>query len=85
MHCVYGSSVPTTEQLVYKNWTTPDLEIKGDGDGTVNIRSLLGCRRYETANSGGFHEHRVSGSVPHVGILSDSSYFAYIDGVIEPE
>ncbi len=45
--CLHGSNVPTTERLVYPHFpaSTPVAK-KGDGDGTVNIRSLLGCTRW---------------------------------------
>lgn len=45
IHCLYSTKMPTIEQLIYKSddlTATPDL-VMGDGDGSVNIRSLEGC------------------------------------------
>jgi lysophospholipase III len=44
IHCLYSSKRPTIEGLIYKDDVTgnPDL-VMGDGDGSVNIRSLEGC------------------------------------------
>ncbi|KAG5674429.1 hypothetical protein PVAND_004401 [Polypedilum vanderplanki] len=45
IHCLYSTKMPTIEQLHYK---TDDLSgspslLYGNGDGSVNIRSLEGC------------------------------------------
>ncbi|CAG9768922.1 unnamed protein product [Ceutorhynchus assimilis] len=51
VHCLYGNGVPTVERLYYKPGTwldgTPTL-INGDGDGTVNLRSLEGCQHWRS-------------------------------------
>ena len=41
VHCAYGTGVDTTEQLIYNGEVSsnPDI-LKGDGDGTVNLKSL---------------------------------------------
>jgi lysophospholipase-3 len=49
VHCLHGSGIPTMEKLVFKTDKFPDgtpERIDGDGDGTVNMRSLLGCVRW---------------------------------------
>ncbi|KAL1238938.1 Phospholipase A2 group XV [Trichinella spiralis] len=46
LHCLYGVDIPTAERLVYGKGKFPDsqpIEINGDGDGTVGIRSLAAC------------------------------------------
>ncbi|KRX87718.1 Group XV phospholipase A2 [Trichinella pseudospiralis] len=46
LHCLYGVDLPTAERLVYGKGKFPDsqpIEINGDGDGTVGIRSLAAC------------------------------------------
>lgn len=49
MFCIHGAGVPTTERLVYGEGEFPGADpgtiLKGDGDGTVNTRSLQGCLR----------------------------------------
>ena len=48
--CLHGGGVATTERLVYGQGEFPGSDpsqiLKGDGDGTVNMRSLLGCTRW---------------------------------------
>ncbi|VDP76424.1 unnamed protein product [Echinostoma caproni] len=54
IYCVYGTSVSTGEQLLYRapgllRPAFPDqvpIEIFGDGDGTVNLRSAEICRHW---------------------------------------
>ena len=47
IHCFYSGGLPTPEQLVYSSVSGfPDSEPRiemGDGDGTVNLRSLEAC------------------------------------------
>ena len=49
MFCLHGAGVATTERLVYAAGefpgTDPSTILTGDGDGTVNLRSLTGCTR----------------------------------------
>ena len=50
IYCFYSGGVPTAERLVYDSMSMirgsePRLET-GDGDGTVNLRSLEACRRW---------------------------------------
>ncbi|XP_059058162.1 phospholipase A2 group XV-like [Achroia grisella] len=60
VHCLYGYNISTVERLVYKPGTWldgyPSLAM-GDGDGTVNIRSLSACR-YWRGRPRGLHAHR---------------------------
>ena len=48
MYCLYTHGVPTSETIIYKKGfhieKQPAEYIKGDGDGTVNYKSLRGCR-----------------------------------------
>ena len=42
MHCLYGIDVDTVERLVYKdkvNFPGKPTLVKGEGDGTVNLKS----------------------------------------------
>jgi len=50
IYCFYSGGVRTAERLVYDSMSTiwgpePRVEM-GDGDGTVNLRSLEACRRW---------------------------------------
>ena len=48
MHCLFGSGVDTAERIVFAK-DRPDGKstiFMGDGDGTVNRRSLSACQRW---------------------------------------
>lgn len=72
--CMHGSGVDTTEKLVYKEGefpgSDPSVIVKGDGDGTVNWRSLIGCTRWDGRQNQRVHHHVIRG-VDHLGILRD--------------
>ena len=49
LYCLYGHGVPTPELFTYTLGQFPDtypFTHHGDGDGTVNLRSLEGCKRF---------------------------------------
>ncbi|KHN84473.1 Group XV phospholipase A2 [Toxocara canis] len=55
IHCIYGYNVSTPEVLQWRKKDFPDYQPKvtfGDGDGTVNLRSLDACSRW-IGNNGG--------------------------------
>ena len=80
VHCLYGSGIKTPEQLHYskKQWydSQPDV-VFGDGDGTVNMRSLLGCMRWMGKQVQPVRHQMFSGA-EHMGILHDSRITDYI-------
>jgi len=53
LHCLHGHEVKTVEHMDFKETKdfpdNPSLNM-GDGDGTVNIRSLKGCLRWSSTN-----------------------------------
>ena len=75
LHCLYGTGVHTAASYMFEDGEFPDHQpevIYGDGDGTVNRRSLEGCgtwmqRQDHSVSMKGYH------AVDHVGILSDSN------------
>jgi len=56
--------------------------IKGDGDGTVNQQSLLGCTRWAKQQREEVHHMELPG-VNHMGILRGSEPAKLIATVIE--
>ncbi|KAF5399114.1 Phosphatidylcholine-sterol acyltransferase (Lecithin-cholesterol acyltransferase)/ Phospholipase A [Paragonimus heterotremus] len=52
LYCVYGTQVATMEQVIYTSSFPDELPklVMGDGDGTVNLRSLEVCRRWNKVN-----------------------------------
>eukprot|EP00092_Neocalanus_flemingeri_P030300 GFUD01032893.1.p1 GENE.GFUD01032893.1~~GFUD01032893.1.p1 ORF type:complete len:428 (+),score=114.78 GFUD01032893.1:54-1337(+) len=83
--CLHGSGVDTVEKLVYKAGefpgSDPSIVVKGDGDGTVNTRSLLGCRRWQEMQEKPVHHHVFQG-VSHLGILREDPPTDFIDTLI---
>lgn len=83
VHCLYGSGVDTVERLVYKGdvFTNNPKLMGGDGDGTVNARSLEACKLW----SGKQKQKVFSLSLPnidHMMILADSQVIKYIVNVL---
>ncbi|XP_060822942.1 phospholipase A2 group XV-like [Bombus pascuorum] len=80
VHCLYGSGIDTVEKLYYKPGIsiegTPQL-IPGDGDGTVNLRSLEGCKYWQGKQKRKVYSQAFPG-VNHMGILNNSSVLNYI-------
>ena len=74
--------MPTTEQLVYKNFPDGDPVRKiGDGDGTVNIRSLEFCKKWSEKQS-----HPVITKsfrrLDHNNILKDKQVVEYVKDIV---
>merc|ERR1712080_11477 len=82
--CVHGSGVPTVEKLVYKEGESPGIDPameKGDGDGTVNIRSLRACTAWQGKQRTPVHHHVLQG-INHMGILRDAAATEYVDSLV---
>jgi len=56
--------------------------VKGDGDGTVNIRSLKGCLRWEGAQKQAVH-HKIFKGINHVDMLRREEPTSYVVDVID--
>jgi lysophospholipase-3 len=83
VHCLHGYGVNTMELLDYKKGKFPDHQPKitfGDGDGTVNTRSLQGCLRWVDQQSQGVHYLNVTG-VDHMSVMSDPTVVSYIKSI----
>lgn len=59
---------------------SPDL-IYGDGDGTVNVRSLEACLRWQNKQSQKIY-HVPMSQVDHMEILKHPNVLAYIQKVV---
>jgi lysophospholipase-3 len=68
-----------------KKWwpfpTEPSL-VKGDGDGTVNIRSLKGCLKWKGAQKQAVH-HKIFKGINHVDMLRREEPTSYVVNVID--
>ena len=80
----YGYQYPTPDRLVYTVGEFPDTEpilIMGDGDGTVNINSLLSCQRWKkqmpyNLTMVGFLD------VEHVDAIKNDDVIKHVDDVV---
>lgn len=83
LHCLFGTGVDTAERLVYDK-TTPlgkATIIMGDGDGTVNVRSLSACAKWADEQK----QPVVVQPFPkrdHMGVLNDPDILSYIQNVV---
>lgn len=83
VHCLYGTTVNTVEKLYYKPGTWLDgypTLIYGDGDGTVNLRSLEGCKHWQSLQKQKIFYKELP-KVDHLQILTDKTVQAYIAGL----
>ncbi|GAB0093285.1 phospholipase A2 group XV [Sergentomyia squamirostris] len=80
VHSLYGTNISTVEKLYYRKSKnldgTPEL-INGDGDGTVNLRSLQASTQWRDLQKQKVYTMELPG-VDHMAILSDSRVIKYI-------
>ncbi|KAE8747732.1 hypothetical protein FOCC_FOCC005555 [Frankliniella occidentalis] len=84
VHCLHGFGVDTVDRLVYKSGKFPDgypTFINGDGDGTVNKRSLEGCLHWASQQKKKIY-HQTFPKVDHMGILRDTKVLEYLQQLI---
>ncbi|KRZ30178.1 Group XV phospholipase A2 [Trichinella pseudospiralis] len=77
LHCLYGVDLPTAERLVYGKGKFPDsqpIEINGDGDGTVGIRSLAACMDWVKEQ-----EHDVHGRILQQKKMRSRRFWIFFD------
>lgn len=82
IHCIHGVGVNTVEGLQYNKF--PDHQPKifwGDGDSTVNTRSLTGCLRWQNVSEKQVNHLAIPG-VDHMSVMSDARILKYIIDVV---
>ncbi|XP_034735476.1 phospholipase A2 group XV [Etheostoma cragini] len=83
VHCLYGSGIPTMEAFQYSD-KFPDVEptvVLGDGDGTVNLRSGIQCRRWVGKQKQPVTVKELPGN-EHVNMLLNMTTVSYIKTVL---
>ncbi|KAL5022187.1 hypothetical protein ScPMuIL_001342 [Solemya velum] len=84
LHCLHGNGIETPGTLLYTEKTWPDSQpamIPDQGDGTVNIRSLMACTRWQN-NQKGRVVHKVFPNAEHMAILANEDVIKYIQSVV---
>ena len=87
IHQLYGSQMPTPGVLLYNQRTFPDLQpvvLPDNGDGTVNIRSLLGFQKWQGMQKQEIHSLEIPG-VEHLAILRHPTTINYVIQVLTGE
>ena len=80
VHCLYGNGVDTAESFTFGAGEFPDTQPKaanGDGDGTVNIRSLQACSKWNQRQPFPVTTKQYP-KVDHNGVLSNEDVHNYI-------
>lgn len=75
LHCLYGSGIDTVESLNYEksfDLTGKPTLLYGDGDGTVNKRSLEACRHWSSQQKQPIYLREFP-RADHMAILADLS------------
>jgi lysophospholipase-3 len=84
VHCLHGSKINTPSAFRYTAGMFPDAQpytLFSDGDGTVNMRSLLACTLWEGKQKQPTY-HKIIEGAEHLGILNNKEVIAYIHKVI---
>ncbi|CAF3711314.1 unnamed protein product [Rotaria sp. Silwood1] len=84
LHEIYSSQMPTPGVLLYNNHSFPDLQpaiLPDDGDGTVNLRSLLGFKNWKNKQKQDIHTLELPG-VEHLAILRHPMTINYVVQVL---
>jgi len=83
--CLHGSGVDTTEKIIYKKGEFPGSDpstiLKGNGDGTVNYRSLIGCTRWAGQQRQPVTHHQFPG-VDHMQILREAAPAEFVSNLV---
>lgn len=80
VHCLYGTGVDTAANFEFGEGEFPDTQphvVYGDGDGTVNRRSLEACSKWKQRQLNDVILKQYP-SVNHNGVLSDENVLSYI-------
>ncbi|KAL0274121.1 UNVERIFIED_CONTAM: hypothetical protein PYX00_006620 [Menopon gallinae] len=78
IHCLHGYGMDTTERLFYKNeFESYPVLITGDGDGTVNRRSLEGCLHWKSLQKQKIY-YAPFNKIDHMGVLRNKDVLGYI-------
>ena len=84
VHCLHGTGVDTAESFTFGEGEFPDTQpdvTKGNGDGTVNIRSLRACNKWSQRQPYPVTLKEYPG-VDHNGVLSSEDVHNYIKSLL---
>ena len=83
LHCIYSYGMPTIEQLIFINFPTGNpVKVEGDGDGTVNTRSLELCKQWSNKQN----QPVITKSfkrLDHSQIIKDKEVVEYVQNIVK--
>ena len=83
LHCIYSYGMPTIEQLIFINFPNGNpVKVEGDGDGTVNIRSLELCKQWSNKQN----QPVITKSfkrLDHSQIIKDKEVVEYVQNIVK--
>ncbi|CAG2171481.1 unnamed protein product [Oppiella nova] len=83
VHCLHGHGLDTMHKLVYNKGKFPDSQphiVYGDGDGTVNLKSLSSCLQWKGKQKQNvFYQSYLNSD--HILIMSDPRVINYIQQI----
>lgn len=82
VHCLHGSAVGTVERLSYGQLDEYPKLVLGEGDGTVNSRSLTGCLHWQDKQKQKIYHQEFPG-VDHMQILRNDGVLSYISNLLK--
>lgn len=80
VYCIHGAGIETMHKLVYNKGKFPDSQphvVFGDGDGTVNAKSLRGCLQWQPKQHQPVNYRNFTG-IDHMLVMSDPRVLDYI-------
>ena len=84
IHCLHGAEIKTPEKFHWSAKQFPDYPPTteyGPGDGTVNLRSLRGCLKWNGHQKQKVHHQEFNGTT-HMTVLYDKNVIEYIKSVV---
>ncbi|KAJ6666108.1 hypothetical protein lerEdw1_001012 [Lerista edwardsae] len=84
VYCLYGTGLPTAETYIYDDrfpYEDPVDVVYGDGDDTVNRRSMELCKRWHTQQKEKVHVLELPG-VDHLNMVFDNRTLHYINKIL---
>nr|XP_045590503.1 phospholipase A2 group XV-like [Procambarus clarkii] len=79
IHCIHGEGIPTVEKMVYHADRFPDYPhiVFGDGDGTVNARSMRHCLKWVNEQEQKIY-HVPMPNIDHMDIIKVEPSLGYL-------
>nr|XP_033796625.1 group XV phospholipase A2 isoform X2 [Geotrypetes seraphini] len=83
VHCLYGTGLQTPESFHYNSFPDkePDVMSCSDGDGSVNLQSVLQCQRWQNQQKEGITLVELPGT-EHIEMLSSVTTISYLKKVL---